>query len=240
MIKSKLGHMVRATLAITALAGAQLAAAQAGAGSVVTLGNGPGTVAGVYTGSVVSGPGAGTSFLSFCLERYEYFSGYGVNLFVQGVTDHTVNASSGPEYNLNNHQITDPLGASTAWLFTQFSAGTLAGYNPLAAESSNNSLQRAIWNLEGEMASTEAQFISDTQARTWVTAANAAVTSGAWSGLGNVRVLNLFNDRAMTSHSQDQIYMVSSVPEPETYGMMLAGLGLMGAIARRRTKAKEA
>ena len=32
---------------------------------------------------------------------------------------------------------------------------------------------------------------------------------------------------------------VSAVPEPETYAMMLAGLGLMGAIARRR-KAKQA
>lgn len=33
--------------------------------------------------------------------------------------------------------------------------------------------------------------------------------------------------------------MVTAVPEPETYAMMLAGLGLMGAIARRR-KAKQA
>jgi hypothetical protein len=33
--------------------------------------------------------------------------------------------------------------------------------------------------------------------------------------------------------------MVSAVPEPETYAMLLAGLGLVGAIARRR-KAKAA
>ncbi|MBK9444344.1 MAG: PEP-CTERM sorting domain-containing protein [Comamonadaceae bacterium] len=32
---------------------------------------------------------------------------------------------------------------------------------------------------------------------------------------------------------------VSSVPEPETYAMMLAGLGLIGTIARRR-RAKQA
>jgi PEP-CTERM motif len=36
-----------------------------------------------------------------------------------------------------------------------------------------------------------------------------------------------------------QIDLVSAVPEPETYAMMLAGLGLMGAVARRR-KAKQA
>jgi hypothetical protein len=30
---------------------------------------------------------------------------------------------------------------------------------------------------------------------------------------------------------------VAAVPEPETYAMLLAGLGLMGAVARRRNKA---
>ena len=33
---------------------------------------------------------------------------------------------------------------------------------------------------------------------------------------------------------------VSPVPEPETYAMLLAGLGLMGAVARRRTKISKA
>jgi hypothetical protein len=29
--------------------------------------------------------------------------------------------------------------------------------------------------------------------------------------------------------------MVSAVPEPETYAMLLAGLGLIGAMVRRRS-----
>lgn len=35
-------------------------------------------------------------------------------------------------------------------------------------------------------------------------------------------------------------YTVTPVPEPESYAMLLAGLGVMGAIARRRNKADSA
>jgi hypothetical protein len=34
--------------------------------------------------------------------------------------------------------------------------------------------------------------------------------------------------------------MAAPVPEPETYGMMLAGLGVLGFLARRRKSAKPA
>ncbi len=34
--------------------------------------------------------------------------------------------------------------------------------------------------------------------------------------------------------------VIPSIPEPETYAMLLAGLGLLGAVARRRTKANKA
>ena len=48
---------------------------------------------------------------------------------------------------------------------------------------------------------------------------------------GNFGLLDGIGDNAVG-------FGVSAVPEPETYAMMLAGLGLMGAIARRR-KSKE-
>jgi len=38
-------------------------------------------------------------------------------------------------------------------------------------------------------------------------------------------------------HAFDHNYTVTPVPEPETYAMLLAGLGVMGAIARRRSRA---
>jgi len=42
-----------------------------------------------------------------------------------------------------------------------------------------------------------------------------------------------------TNYIQAQ-YNVTPVPEPESYAMLLAGLGVMGAIARRRNKAGSA
>jgi hypothetical protein len=42
-------------------------------------------------------------------------------------------------------------------------------------------------------------------------------------------------DTRFTSLSSGGLYMTSPVPEPTTYGMILAGLGLVGVALRRRT-----
>ena len=47
------------------------------------------------------------------------------------------------------------------------------------------------------------------------------------------------NDNKVMIENLLSATVVPSVPEPETYAMLLAGLGLMGAVARRR-KAKQA
>jgi hypothetical protein len=81
-----------------------------------------------------------------------------------------------------------------------------------------------------------ANYNSDVFAKSLVAMANT--NSVGWTDQGDqVRVLNLMKKDSYgnyTVNSQDQLYFVSAVPETETYAMMLAGLGLMGTIARRR------
>lgn len=64
-------------------------------------------------------------------------------------------------------------------------------------------------------------------------------------GLGNVDAVS-FTSFGGTAHAGyagsqatfglDTLTIAAAVPEPETYAMLLAGLGLMGAVARRRNK----
>lgn len=236
MNSKNLGRVARIALAAAALMGAQFASAQVAAGSVIRLGDGIGSLAGVFNGSVISGPGAGSgSFQTFCLEKFEYFGSNTQNLYVKSVSTATQNATGGPSTATKvsgGAAGSDSLSAQTAYLFTQFysNQATYAGTRDLA-----NSMQRAVWFLEGELAGSDlTAYNLDTKAKEWVTAANTAVSNGLWSGLGNVRVLNLYTNASYTSHSQDQLYMVTAVPEPQTYALMLAGLGLIGTIARRR------
>jgi len=47
-----------------------------------------------------------------------------------------------------------------------------------------------------------------------------------------------FSSRDNAFETDNHAYSVTAVPEPQTYAMMLAGLGLIGSIARRRNKSK--
>ena len=247
MKKNFVGQVFSAALVATAVLASQSASAEVVAGTIIKLADGTGNGSGgAFNGSVVSGASGSwnNSFQSFCLEYKESIS-FGTSYQVKSVTNHTVNAAgrygtySGSEAGHTSTQ--DPISSQTAWLFTQFfnnglSSSALWGTGSQATK--NTALQQAIWSFENENFGSSLSSL----ALSYKANANAAILNG-WSGIGNVRVLNLFgydtSTRSYSTHKQDQLYMVSAVPEPETYAMLLAGLGLMGAIVRRR-KAKSA
>lgn len=71
---------------------------------------------------------------------------------------------------------------------------------------------------------------------------NVSADGGVWSinnAFGNQRVIGLSFDIPHGANPQSDFTLVSvsAVPEPETYALLLAGLGLIGCVARRRKSA---
>ena len=144
----------------------------------------------------------------------------------------------------------DPLSAETAYLFHHFWYGTLGAYDFLdltndgdattigdGRDGSARELQKAIWALEDELTTAAP---TGGQALKWYNEAVAAVASGAWNGLGQVRVLNLYTEGFSGINSKPYVHqsqlVVVPLPGAAALGLGLLGmLGLAGAIRRKRS-----
>lgn len=178
----------------------------------------------------VTSLGAG-SFQTFCVERFEYVSN--PSQVVVSTTSTTGTEGSHAVYG-RNYPIGDDLNPETAFLYTMFATGqlgtmNLGGYNydyaPGAGRgASAQSLQIAIWHIEDDPLGLPA----DSVAAAWRAAAEAAVASGAWTGIGSVRILNLYTPSG--GDAQDMLYYV---PVPGAVLLGFLGLGAAGLKLRR-------
>lgn len=154
------------------------------------------------------------TFITFCLQKTQY---------IDFSTTFTVQVSTAAD-----DSPADPIDAQTAWLYSMARAGTLAGYDH--SQAAANALQKSIWYFEGEVSANpdlEAGNNYD-----FVALANTAVANG-YSGIGNVRVANMFFPDGRKA--QDQLMLVRT-PEPST--MALFGLGAVFTGLRRRRAAR--
>jgi hypothetical protein len=169
----------------------------------------------------------GSVFLTFCVEVTETVGIPGTYAF--DVSTNSVNGGASP----NSPQ---PLVSQTAYLYSEFRAALAANSGTVAGVAFNvnsngdaNALQDAIWYFQNQLGEADVHdngsVVLSSKAQDFVDAANDALVQNQWSGLGNVRILNLGPSGA----NQDQLVLI---PLPQGAG--LATAGLLALAARRR------
>jgi len=193
----------------------------------------------------------GANFLTFCVERNEYVEVPSGNYYAV-VNSAAVKGGLSGGYDGGNTLTTplgqstygDPLSSATAYIFTLFAkelltvaaAGADYRYDGTVAERKADAaqLQAAIWALEQEQA-----VPTSGKAKIWYDAAIEATTAGGdgvitWTGLGDVRVLNLYSSYNGTTVSGLKQDLLVHVPLPGAVLLGMLGLGAAGMRLRRK------
>ncbi len=167
-------------------------------------------------------------------------------------TSRLVNTAGSPQSTFASYCVEPgtPLGGPSAWI--QYDLGTsVNSFTPLIANrlaslysqygSSANTLdnsvafQTAVWEITNEntgpfdVTSGNFRFTSTTTTQTALATANSWLSTLVDTPSSSLSVLRY------NSINKQDLLVITSVPEPESYALMLAGLGLMLTIARRRS-----
>ncbi len=179
--------------------------------------------------SIGSDPLPDTGFATFCIETSEFISLPGeYHIKISEAAD--AGGSGGPS--------PDPIDARTAYLYQTYrtNAGALNAYLTNGAsftgtqsqrQAATRQLQEAIWYLENENLGVQNLLVSHA-------ASMQTENGGTWSGLGNVRVMNMWANPDYTGNKQDQLILV---PAPAAVALGALGLALVYRFTRKRVAA---
>jgi len=176
-----------------------------------------------------TGSTATPSFQTFCVEGTEYIASP-MDIMVSTTTAEGISYSHAI---LGGKPAGDDLDPRTAYLYTKFAQGTLAGYNYTAGAGragSADALQKAIWFIEGETGGVNNDF-----AALALDATTAGGSTDEWvgKGIGDVRILNTWTPGHVGESAyklQDQLYLV---PAPAAVLLGMLGLSVAGLKLRK-------
>jgi hypothetical protein len=206
-----------------------------------TLGGGPFAMDGP-DGDIGLSDALRTDFLSFCLEIDEH-------IYLD--TGYYAKVSNAAEYGGAGGPSPDPLDEKTAYLYSKFLNGTLAGFN-LGNADDRDGLQLAIWRLEEEVYRTGTGKYKN--AATNVTLGNSATNvpkflkadlyyddavanalPGNFYGIGVMQLWGSYNKLTgnFSGNKQDQLIPLSVPESTSTLATLLIGIAVI-ATARGR------
>lgn len=179
-------------------------------------------------------------FQTFCIETMEYFS--------PGST-YNVTISYDIMYDGGMFPNGSPITMGTAWLYSQFAAGALSGYDYTYGSgrtATAGDLQQAIWYLQGEAAGLVNGGADGTAFYNAAASALGGAIANAANGAYGVVALNLWvpnEDGSNGAGAQDQLMVVPepiAVPEPSaiSFGLLLLlplGMYKVRALFRKQT-----
>lgn len=166
-------------------------------------------------------------FMTFCLELNRPLS-FGIEYDAAIDTA----AKAGGSGAVNGR---DEISAETAYLYNAFRRGNLVTSFDYFSSAANRApdgeaLQDAIWALEAEI---QVSSLS-AKALAFYNEAINAVASGAWTGIGNVRALNLTTIDAQGNLVDVQDVLTIIIPLPTTAGLAMLGIAGVTGFRRRR------
>lgn len=228
-------------LSLSLLTNAAQATVDVKVGDTIRFFDGPGSVsAGEYgVDNLSNGATSGypADFISFCVQTAEFLDFNAAGFKVDSISTQSI-------VNQNAQ-----LAQGTAYLYTQFRNGALQTTDGLYGSGSStedaqdaNALQRAIWYLQFGRPYTDGDNAADAEALYLITLANSAISSGAWSGIGDVRIANISWATARSGFlkgapAQDILVLI---PEPATLAMwsLFGSCALVYRRIRRRSDSR--
>ena len=216
------------TISVIAAAALSATVATTALANSVVYTDGPGDIQGGIFHAVTATQG---SFDTFCIEFTEHLNTTGTVTYSYDVNDYAT-------FNGQGGGFRDPLDSRTAFIYTQFRHGeirNILGDQGLSDTDMSNAIQIAMWAIEDEPVdfSFHSQFAN---AQLLIAAAENAIANGTWSGLGNVRVMNVWvqgQEGTTQGARQDTLIML---PLPSGAGLASVGLLGLGFVSRKRRR----